>query len=103
MALLHANPLALRRRQTQDQLFKKRKACVPPSIKPPTVPRRITYKPLQREAAKRREDVQSSVLKLAKDYTQYGSSNGDWRNVICIGKRFALPPGCEKRRSMRLS
>jgi len=105
MASMQTNKLALLRKARQVQARHTAIAPHPPiplkTMTPPKPPPQITYRPLQREAEFRLEDIKS--FRLGKDYTEYGSSNGEWRNVSRTGKRWALPAGCTARRSRRLN
>jgi hypothetical protein len=75
------------------------KTSVTTQIIPP--PKRIKYHPVEREALWRKRDLESQLFGLNGDYTNYGSTNGGWRDVG-IGKRYCLPNGCAPRRSQRL-
>jgi len=88
-ASMQMNKLALLRRVCQVQAKHTAIAPQPPipikTMRPPKAPRQITYRPLQREAGFRLEDIKS--FRLTKDYTEYGSSNREWRNVSRMGKQ----------------
>jgi hypothetical protein len=73
--------------------------------KPPTVPsnkpvKRLSYYPLEKEATRRQADLELKSFQMNKPYMAYGSSNGEWRAVVC-GRKFTLPEGCAPRRSQR--
>jgi hypothetical protein len=104
MASIRANPLALAQSRNfkQSHLYGKPRTNPPVAVTQPPPPRQLTYVPMQREAVQRQEDLKSTVLRLTKDYKEYGSSNGEWRKISCTGKKFALPPGCAKRKSLRV-
>jgi len=104
MASMQTNKLALLRKARQVQAKHVTAAASQPAIKmiTPTKPlRHITYRRLQKEVAQRAEDVKS--FRLKKEYTEYGSSNGEWRNVSCTGRRYVLPDGCAPRKSRRIN
>jgi hypothetical protein len=64
--------------------------------------RRIGYIPMAREAQARQNDTANDTFRLTKGpYTEYGSTDGGWRDVPC-GRRFVLPDNCAPRRSKRL-
>lgn len=65
--------------------------------------KRIQYRPLEREAERRRDDLKRLAFKIVGKYEDYGSTDGEWRNVPMDGKkRIVLPLGCAPRRSRRL-
>jgi hypothetical protein len=64
---------------------------------------RITYRRLAKEGVQRVEDMKSKLFRLNRDHTEYGLSNGDWRDVLYMGKRFVLPVGCTPRKSRRIN
>jgi len=105
LASMQMNKLALLRRAHQVQAKYTAIAPQPPipikTMSPSKASRQITYRPLQREARFRLEDIKS--FRLTKDYSEYGSSNGEWRNVSRTRKRWTLPAGCTARRSRRLN
>jgi len=71
----------------------------PPPLTQPA-PKQIAYVPLAREAKARADDTAKTAFRLEAPYTEYGSTNGAWRDVPS-GRRFVLPAGCAPRRSKR--
>ena len=105
MVSMQTNKVALLRKARQIQakhVAATSQPAIPSKALTPTKPpRQITYPRLQKEAAQRAEDVKS--FRLNKEYTEYGSSNGEWRSVSCTGKRYVLPQGCAPRKSRRIN
>jgi hypothetical protein len=62
--------------------------------------RTITYRPMEREAQKRKQELESRLFGLIGSYTEYGSTEGGWREKVG-GRRYVLPAGCSPRRSTR--
>jgi heptaprenylglyceryl phosphate synthase len=67
-----------------------------------TVVTRITLRPYEREARARVDDIKSKLFGLRNSYTEYGSTDGEWRKVRTNTRRWIPPPGCLPRRSKRL-
>ena len=99
---LGRNRIALARNRIPFTAISARSAVLEPIKTNRKDPLRIGLQPYEREARGRRADVKLKSFGLIGGYEEYGSTDGDWRQVPA-NKRFILPPGCAPRRSRRLN
>jgi hypothetical protein len=101
LATLGKNRMAFARNQIPAIALSARSAVLQ-QPQPNQNVQRIALVPYAREAHARRGDIESKLFGLQKSYEEYGSSNGDWRNLSTNGKWWSTPRAFEPRRSLRL-